>query len=231
MVIHQILQSNSYALKWLKKASDELDKAVDDLSNALSTQTMEEPQTSFKTQEVYDFIRRQYSKLKEEREELFEQKFWLKRKIISPERAIAMAKNIFVHGEFKRLREQIRRYKKDEQRLAQKLFAYRKEEKEFNSRNWTVLPRSTFLREQYYLTKERMLLEMKQARLAQTKASLQNKQSELESLCQSHEAKKKTKEIAAGILRKNLRFVHQLEEMESRDKKLRTGVHKRLSKV
>ena len=226
LVIHQILQSNSYALKWLKKASDELDKVVDDLSNALSTQTMEEPQTSFKTREVYDFIRRQYSKLKEEREELFGQKFWLKRKIISPERAIAIAiaKNIFVHGEFKRLREQIRRYKKDEQRLAQKLFAYRKEEKEFNSRNWTVLPRSTFLREQYYLTKERLLLEMKQARLAQTKVSLQNKQSELESLCQSHEAKKKTKEIAAGILRKNLRFVHQLEEMESRDKELRERI-------
>jgi hypothetical protein len=40
-----------------------------------------------------------------------------------------MAKNIFVHGEFKRLREQIRRYEKDEQRLAQKLFAYGREEK------------------------------------------------------------------------------------------------------
>ena len=35
--------------------------------------------------------------------------------IISPQRAIAMAKNIFVHGDFKRLREIMHRYKKDEQ--------------------------------------------------------------------------------------------------------------------
>lgn len=45
LVTHQILQSNKYALQWLKKASDELDKAVADLSNALFTQTMEEPQS------------------------------------------------------------------------------------------------------------------------------------------------------------------------------------------
>ena len=220
LVTHRILESNSYALKWLKKASDELDKAVDDLSNVLFTQTIEEPKTTFKTREVYNFIRQQYSELKEEREELYVQKFWLQRKIISPERAIAMAKNTFVHGEFKRLREQIRKNKKAEQRLAQKLFAYRKEEEQFKKRDWTELPRSTFLREQYYLTKERTLLEMEQFRLAQIKLSLQKKQTELESLCSQPDAVKKIEEIAVGILRKNLRFVRQLEEMETCDKKL-----------
>ena len=62
-----------------------------------------------------------------------------------------MAKNIFVRGDFKRFREGMRKYKKDEQRLAQKLFVYSKEEKKFNSRDCTVLPRSTFLHQQYYL--------------------------------------------------------------------------------
>jgi hypothetical protein len=57
LVTHQLLQSNSYALKWLKKASDELDKAVSDLSNDLFSKTMEEPQESFKTREIYDLIR------------------------------------------------------------------------------------------------------------------------------------------------------------------------------
>ena len=112
LVTHQLLQSNSYALKWLKKASDELDKAVSDLSNALFNQIMEEPQASFKTREVYDLIRRQYYGLKKEYENNFAQKLTLRHKIISPERALAMAKNIFVRGDFKRLRENIRRYKK-----------------------------------------------------------------------------------------------------------------------
>ena len=44
----------------LKRASEELDKAVDDLRNELFAKTLEDPQTSFKTREVYDIIRRQY---------------------------------------------------------------------------------------------------------------------------------------------------------------------------
>ena len=92
----------------LKRANINLDKAVDDLRNALFTKTMEEPQTSFKTREVYEFIRRH---------------------IISPQRALVMAKNIFLHGDFKRLRENIRRYKKDEQTPANKFLAFYHDEK------------------------------------------------------------------------------------------------------
>ena len=46
-----------------------------------------------------------------------------------------MAKNIFVHGDYKKLREEIQRYKKVEQRLAPKLLAFAKEEKEFQTRD------------------------------------------------------------------------------------------------
>ena len=220
MVTHQILQANTHVRKMLKKASDDLDKAVDDLRNALFAQTLEEPQTSFKPREVYELIRQQYRALKKEHEDLFVEKFHLQRQIISPQRAISMAKNIFVHGDFKRLREEIRRYKKNEQRLAPKLLAYAKEEKEFQARDWSVFPRSTFLQAQYYLTKQRTLLEVEKSRLDQIKLSLQNKQTELEKLCQPHEAARKIEMIAAGILRKNLRFVRQMEEIETRAKEL-----------
>ena len=133
---------------------------------------------------------------------------------------MAMAKNIFVRGDYKRLREGMRRYKKDEQRLAQKLFAYSKGEKEFKRRDWTVLPRSTFLQEQYYLLKERTLLEVEKKRLDQIKLSLQEKQKELETLCQEPESKRRIELIAAGILRKNYKFVRQLEEVEAQGKEL-----------
>ena len=220
LVTHQILQANTYARKMLKKASEELDKAVDALRNALFAQTMEEPQSSFKTREVYDLIRWQYFGLKKEYENTFALKFKIQRQIISPERAIFMAKNIFVHGDYKKLREEIRRYKKNEQRLAPKLLAYANEEKEFQRRDWSVFPHSTFLQEKYYLTKQRTLLELERSRLDQIKLSLQNKQSGLEKLCQEHEAARKIETIAAGILRKNYKFVRQLEEIETHAKEL-----------
>jgi len=220
LVTHQILQANTYARKMLKRASEELDKAVDALRNELFVQTKEEPQTSFKTREVYDLIRRQYFGLKKEYENTFALKFKIQREVISPERAIFMAKNIFVRGEYKRLREEMRRYKKEEQKLASKLLAYAKEEKGFQTRDWTVFPRSTFLQQQYYLLKQRTMLEVEKNRLDQIKFSLQNKQSELEKLCQEHEAMRKIETIAAGILRKNYKFVRQLEEIETRAKEL-----------
>ena len=118
LVSHQILQANTYTRKMLKRATIDLDKAVADLRNELFAQTMEELQSSFKTREVYDLIRRQFRALKKEREDLFVEKFQLQRQIISPQRAIFMAKNILMNGDYKRVREEIRRYKKEEQRLA-----------------------------------------------------------------------------------------------------------------
>ena len=220
MVTHQILQANSYARKMLKKSSEELEQAVDNLQNALVTKTTEEPQTTFKTREVYDLIRQQYHVLKKESEELFIAKFHLQRQVISPERALAMAKNIFVHGDFKRLREKIRRYKKDEQRLALRFRDYEREKHKFQNQDWTVFPRSSFLQAKYYLTKQRTLLELEKARLNQIKLPLQNKQTELETLCRQPDVKKKIEEIATGILRNNLKFVRQLDEVESRFKQV-----------
>ena len=151
---------------------------------------------------------------------MFADKFHLQRQIISPQRIIFMAKNIFAHGNFKRLREDVRRCKKAEQRLAQKSLAYTQEEKQFQTRDWSVFPRSTFLQAQYYLTKQRTLLELERSRLDQTKFSLQNKQAELETLCRQPDAAKKIEKIATGILRKNLKFVRQLEEVDKRDKEI-----------
>ena len=220
LVTHQILQANSHARKMLKKASEELEQAVDNLQNALVTKTMEEPQTSFKTREVYDLIRQQYHALKKESEELFIAKFHLQRQIISPERALAIAKNIFVHGDFKRLREKTRRYKKEEQRLALRFRDYDREEHKFQNQDWTVFPHSTFLQAKYYLTKQRTWLELEKSRLDQIKLPIQNKQAELETLCRQPDAKKKIEEISMGILRKNLKFVRQLDEIESRFKQV-----------
>ena len=64
------------------------------------------------------------------------------------------------------------------------------------------------------------MIELERSRLEQIKFSLQNKQSELEALCRQPEAVKKIEEIATGILRKNFRFVRQLEKVENRNKEI-----------
>ena len=61
---------------------------------------------------------------------------------------------------------------------------------------------------------------MERSRLDQITVSLQNKQVELEALCRQPEAVKKIEEIATGILRKNYKFVRELEEIEKRDKQV-----------
>ena len=100
------------------------------------------------------------------------------------------------------------------------MLAYSKEEKQFQTQDWSVFPRSTFLQQQYYLTKQRTLLDLEKSRLEQIKLALENKQAEIETLCRQPDATKKIEEIATGILRKNLRFVRKLEEVEKRDKEI-----------
>ena len=84
LVTHQILQGNTHARKMLKRVSGELDKAVDDLRNVLFVKTMEKPQTSFKTYEAYDLIRRQYFGLQKEYESNFVLKFKIQQSNSSP---------------------------------------------------------------------------------------------------------------------------------------------------
>ena len=99
----------------------------------------------FKTREVYDLIRQQFFALKKEHEKTLDLKPELQQKVISPQRALAMAKNIFVRGEFKRLREAIHHCKKDSQRLAQNLVSFSRQERNFKQTDWTIFPRAAFL--------------------------------------------------------------------------------------
>lgn len=206
----------------LRRESENLEHAIDSLKNDIIAQTVaaDPPKNIFKPREVYDLIRRQFFALKKEYKRTLERKSDLQRQIISPQRAIAMAKNIFVHGDFKRLREDIHRYKKDEQQLAQNLLAFNQRENIFLSRDWTADNRSAFLQEKYFLTKEKTLLEVEKVRLANLKLALQRKQADLDNLCQNPDSLNKIKEIAAGILRKNFKFVRMLEETETKAKQL-----------
>ena len=77
-----------------------------------------------------------------------------------------------------------------------------------------------FLQEKYSIAKQQTLLELEKNRIDNLNLSLKNRQTELENLCQLPDSKKKIDLIAAGILRKNFKFVRRLEEVESTCKNL-----------
>lgn len=221
LVTHTILQDNSFARKKLKQACDNLDLAVDELRNAIFDKTISnEKKEIFKTSEVYDIIRRQYFGLKKEYEKTLNLKFDLQQKIISPQRAVSMAKNIFAKGGFKALRADLRQYRKDEQRFSQNLLDFQNREKVFLNRDWVADDRHIFLQEKYFIDKQRILLNIEHQRLTNLKISLDQKSEELGHFCQLPESQEKIQDIATGILRKNFKFVRRLEETESRLKHL-----------
>ena len=69
------------------------------------------------------------------------------------------------------------------------------------------------------------MLDVEKVRLANLKLSLEQKQAELDNLCCQPDAVKKIEEIAAGILRKNYKFVRQLEIAEKRIKEIAQLMH------
>lgn len=131
-----------------------------------------------------------------------------------------MAKNFFVHGDFKKLRSDLRILKKDDENFSKNLLAFRTRENFCQNRDCSAYEHSTFLQEKYFLTKQKTLLKLEQQRIADLKISLQNRQLELENLCAQPDSQKKIQLIAVGILRKNYKFVRQFEEVESNLKNL-----------
>ncbi len=219
LVTHHILQQNIFAKQKLKEASESLNRAVAQLQNELVTQS-DETKDIYKTREVYDIIRRQFFGLKKEYEKTLDTKFALQRKIISPQRAISIAQNIFTQGKFKTLRFSLRHLKRDSLKLDQKINAYKQREIVFLNKDWTIENRSAFIQEKYSLAREKALLEIEKARLYKLQLSLDNQKNQLDSLCALPDSKQKIDFIAAGILRKNFYFVQKFEEVENQLKQL-----------
>ena len=138
LVTHNILQQNDTARTHLRETSRHLDEAVDRLRQAIIDNAVtEEPKNIFKTKEVYNIVRRQFFGLKKELEKNLALKHNLQKRVISPDRALAMSKNIFVHGDFKKLSEAVRQLKKDEQVLAINLINFKSREKSFQNKDYS----------------------------------------------------------------------------------------------
>ena len=219
LVTHQILQSNSHARKMLQVANNHLNCALKNLKTAIAVQSFTD-QKIFSTREVYDITRRQFSALKNDYEKALDLKFDLQHRCISPQRAIAMAQNIFVNGDLKKLRAELRQLKKDEQRLTQSIRDFNQREKFFQSQNWSEGKHSDFLILKYSLAKQKTSIELEATRLQNLKSALEQRQNDLDSLCKKPNSLKQIQFIAAAILRKNSKFDKQIAEIDANLKQL-----------
>jgi hypothetical protein len=165
--------------------------------------------------EVYNILRGQYFVLKKDYEKQVSLKYSLNHKIISPLRAIAMAKNIFVHGDLKKLRTLLQQFKKDKEKFNKNLESYYQREKIFKSKNWTTDNYATFLQEKYKLTKQKTLLDLEKIRLDNLKLALDKQKATLDSICRQPQAVRQIQLIAAGILRKNQKFVVKVQDLNN----------------
>ena len=210
--MHRLLQNDLDVLRELKKTSTTVLKNLDALRAKIEVQEI--PKTVFTAREVRDHLFEQYRSLKKQREEDIDTCNSLMLKHIFPSEAISIAKNIFVHDGFKKLRTEQEEYEKALAKYEREMSEMRERELLFSNRKSTN--RAEKFQAQYYLTKEKINLEETGRRLSETKLRLESELTRLERLCQTKEAQEKIALLAADILHKSLKIVLEYEEAKKR---------------
>ena len=123
--------------------------------------------------------------------------------------ALSRAKNIFVHGGFDKLHAQQKSYEEKLEQFERDKSDFLHWQQNLTDKKWISC--GDRLREQYYLTKKKILLDETERKLAETKIRLDKELTRLENLCQTETAKEKIAFFAANLLFKNLKIMYKYE--------------------
>ncbi len=119
--VHQLLINDRPNRDKLKKANEHLDHAVEALRQVVFSEVIkEERRKIFTTGQIYEILRRQYYAQKREYQKSLERTAQLKRKVISQNRALSMAEDLYLKGARKKIRAELRRLQKQEEPPLQK---------------------------------------------------------------------------------------------------------------
>ena len=202
LVVHGLLQNDLKILAELKQTSNTVLKNIDALKELIKGR--EKPKVIFTASEIRENLLRQYRSLKKQYENAVDNRNALMLSLVSPLNALSRAKNILVHGGFDKLHAQQEEYEETLTQFGLDKSHFLLWQQSFNDKKWSS--DGDKLREQYYLMKEKIWLEMTGRKLAETKNKLESKLTRLEKLCQTEEAQEKIALIAASILFKNLKI-------------------------
>jgi hypothetical protein len=206
LVAHQLFQHNLAILEEMKKIS------ADILNKCKTLEEKNKPviQEVFSLSDIKDNLRLLYHSLKKQQETTENKLAELRLKVISPSRALLIAKNVFLNGNFKKLNLEKRKYEKVAKKLDSDLESFQKVKSNFENTEWEN-PTEKF-QHHYYLLKTKIELEHRQKEIKKWKTSLDKESQRLDYLTSTDGAKEKIALIAASILRKNLPTAQTFEK-------------------
>ena len=210
LVIHGFLQNDLNILAKLKKTSEEVLLKVALMRSGFDLR--ETPKTIFTLSEVRDNLREHYQELKFQYERAVDKKNFLMLKQMSPLTALLRAKNIFAHGGFDKLHSQQKSYEETLTQFELDKSQYLLWQQTFNDKKWTS--DGDRLRELYYLTKKKILLQETERNLSETKIQLDKELARLETLCQTEIAQEKIVLLAASLFFKNLKIAQEYKAVK-----------------
>ena len=211
LIANRELQANKHQQAALKKAEDNLVIAITALEQALTLdETQARLQDTFSTGELYAIARRRYYGYKKEAERLQAKVDALKKKIISPDRARAMAEDKYTKKGFSNLRKEERELHKDEQYLEENKAKYatlaakfKKYKREDNPAEYEEIKNM--------LAEMRVGIERNEADVMATRQALAVKRQDLEKTIALPAAQKKIHSITLAILRSHSREQKQYD--------------------
>ena len=208
------------------KIFEEMEKTSEKILN--KCRTLEEDakpiiQDTFSLTDLKENLRHQYRALKSQQETSEDRLAELRQKVISPSRALLIAKNIFLNGNLKRLNSEKLKYEKAAKNFDLDFNFYQEQKFMFDNTKWGN--RAEKFQQSYYLTKTKIELEHRKEDLNNWKTKLDEESSRLEKLSVSEESKEKIAIIAAGILRKNIPIVQNFEKEKERLKTIKENLN------
>lgn len=205
LVIHALLQNDLNILAELKQTSELILLNVALMRRKIDLR--ETPKSIFTLSEVRNNLREHYQDLKLQYESAVDKKNSLMLKQVSPLTALSRAKNIFVHGGFDKLHAQQKSYEETLTQFEHDKSQYLLWQQAFNDKKWSS--DGDRLREQYYLTKQKIHLAEMERNLSENKIQLDKELARLETLCQTETAKEKIAFLAASLLFKNSKIAQE----------------------
>ncbi|WP_432748453.1 MobA/MobL family protein [Pectinatus frisingensis] len=206
--VHQILFDDRETKKEIELENKKISQLTMQMENILIDVNQKNIVSELTAKDVYKIINSSYLNLKNEYDKSIENVKRIYSRVISKKRAIAMAKDLYTKNATKKLREEFRSLVKKEKYLKNDIDKFSLEKQEYYAISPPKFWNSNSLKEKYKVQTKKInnmetVLKDRQNELLAIRKNLENKEVELNSICNTSEAKSKINTIALGILRKN----------------------------
>ena len=215
LVAHQHFLASLQILEEMEKTSENILSQCYDLEEKSAVEVPE----FFSISDLKENLRQQYRALQKQQENSESKLAELRMKVISPSRAMLIAKNIFFNGDLKKLNAEKSKYEKAEKKLDSDFKFYQEQKFILDNTKWENDGEK--IQQLYYLTKTKFKLERRQEELKKRKTELEEESKRLDNQCLTNTAKEKIAIIAVSILRKNLPIVQNFEKEKQRLKSIK----------